>query len=201
MSNSQPSEVPGPRAPQMPLARLLSDLGPLILFFVAYKFAGIFVATATFMVTTVLSLGLIWWREKKIAVMPLFTAVLVLIFGSLTLIFKDATFIKMKPTILYAFFGIFLLGGLKFERHFLRMVFAQAFELDDAGWRALTWRWGLFFLTLAGLNEAVWRNTSTAAWVDFKVFAIMPLIFVFAIAQTPLVLRHQVVKDAPKTDS
>ena len=201
MSNSQLPETPSPAAPQISLARLLSDLGPLILFFVSYKFAGIFVATATFMVTTVLSLGIIWWRERKIAVMPLFTAVLVMIFGSLTLIFKDATFIKMKPTILYAFFGFFLLGGLKFERHFLRMVFAQAFELDDAGWRALTWRWGLFFLALAVLNEAVWRNTSTALWVDFKVFAIMPVIFIFAIAQTPLVLRHQIVKHAPKTDS
>lgn len=201
MSDRQPRPEVTPTAPQMPLARILSDLGPLILFFVTYKFAGIFVATAVFMATTLLSLGAIWWLEKKLAVMPLFTAVLVLIFGSLTLIFKDAAFIKMKPTILYAFFGLLLLGGLKFERHFLRMVFAQAFELDDAGWRALTWRWGLFFLALAGLNEAVWRNTSTAIWVDFKVFAILPLIFLFAIAQTPLVLRHQIVKDGPKTDS
>jgi intracellular septation protein len=125
--------------------------------------------------------------------------VLVVIFGGLTLYLQDATFIKMKPTVLYAFFGVVLIGGLRFNRLFIKYVFEQAFDLSDEGWRKLTWRWGLFFLALAVLNEAVWRNFSTAIWVDFKVFGIMPLIFLFALAQTPLVLRHQV--ETPHSDS
>jgi intracellular septation protein len=122
--------------------------------------------------------------------MPLFTAVLVVVFGGLTLYLKNDTFLKIKPTVLYACIGMLLLGGLIFNRLFIKYVFAQAFDLNEEGWRKLTWRWAVFFLALAGLNEIVWRNFSTAIWVDFKVWAIMPLIFLFALAQTPLVLRH-----------
>ena len=97
----------------------------------------------------------------------------------------------MKPTVLYGFFGLVLLGGLLFNRLFIKYVFAQAFDLDERGWKKLTVRWGLFFLTLAVINEAVWRSTSTATWVTFKVWVIIPLIFLFALAQTPLVIKHQ----------
>ena len=128
--------------------------------------------------------------------MPLFTAVLVMVFGGLTLYLKNEIFIKMKPTVLYGFFGAVLLGGLFFNRLFIKYVFAQAFELDETGWRKLTMRWGLFFLALAVINETVWRATSTATWVSFKVWGIIPLIFLFALAQTPLVLKHQ----APEAD-
>ena len=131
--------------------------------------------------------------------MPLFTAVLVVVFGGLTLYLKNDVFIKMKPTVLYGFFGAVLLGGLAFNRLFIKYVFAQAFELDELGWRKLTVRWGLFFLGLAVLNETVWRCTSTATWVSFKVWGIIPLIFLFALAQTPLVIKHQVPKPAPDT--
>jgi intracellular septation protein len=124
--------------------------------------------------------------------MPLFTALLVLIFGGLTLYLKNDIFIKMKPTVLYAFFGATLIGGLSFKRLFIKYVFAQAFELDETGWRQLTWRWGIFFLALAVLNELVWRNASTAAWVSFKVWGIIPLIFLFALAQTPFVMKHHI---------
>jgi len=112
------------------------------------------------------------------------------VFGGLTLYLQNATFIKMKPTVLYAFVGMLLLGGLIFNRLFIKYVFGQAFDLNEEGWRKLTWRWAIFALALALLNEIVWRNFSTAIWVDFKVWAIMPLIFLFALAQTPLVLRH-----------
>ncbi len=176
----------------MALMRIATDLGPLILFFASFELYGIFAATAVFMVAVLAALGFGYWRERKFLPMPLFTAVLVLIFGGLTLYLKNDMFIKMKPTVLYAFFGVLLIGGLSFKRLFIKYVFAQAFDLNEAGWRKLTWRWGLFFVALAGVNEAVWRNFSTPIWVDFKVWGIMPLIFLFALAQTPLVLKHQI---------
>jgi len=172
--------------------RLILDLGPLIVFFAGFKYLGIFGATAAFMAAVLISLGIGFALEKKLSPMPLFTAILVVIFGGLTLYLKNDMFIKMKPTVLYAFFGATLIGGLWFKRLFIKYVFAQAFELDEAGWRQLTWRWGSFFLVLAVLNEAVWRNASTAAWVSFKVWGIIPLIFLFALAQTPFVMKHHI---------
>src|ERR1700744_4274623 len=173
---------------QSPLMKLALDLGPLILFFAAFKFADIFAATAVFMVATLASLGIGYAMTRKLSPMPLITAIIVLIFGSLTLFLKNDTFTKMNPTVLYAFFGLILLGGLAFNRLFIKAVFAQAFELDEAGWRKLTWRWGIFAFLLAALNEFIWRHYPTAIWVDFKVWAIIPLIFLFALAQTPLVM-------------
>jgi intracellular septation protein len=173
-----------------PLIKLALDLGPLIIFFAAFRFSDIYGATAAFMVAVLVALAIGYMRERKLSPMPLFTAVLVVVFGGLTLYLKNDTFIKMKPTVLYAFIGMLLLGGLLFNRLFIKYVFAQAFDLNEEGWRKLTWRWAIFTLALAVLNEVVWRNFSTAIWVDFKVWAIMPLIFLFALAQTPLVLRH-----------
>jgi intracellular septation protein len=179
-------------AKQSPLIKLAFDLGPLILFFVAFKFADIFVATGVFMAATLASLGIGYAATRKISPMPLVTAIIVVIFGGLTLYLKNDTFIKMKPTVLYGFFGLVLLGGLAFNRLFIKAVFAQAFELDDEGWRKLTWRWGIFAFALATLNEFVWRHYSTNIWVDFKVWGVIPLIFLFALAQTPLVMKHQI---------
>jgi intracellular septation protein len=185
-------------ARQSPLIRLALDLGPLILFFAAFKFAGIFTATAVFMVASVTSLAIGYMATRKLSPMPLVTALIVLVFGGLALYLKNDTFIKMKPTVLYAFFGFVLLGGLIFNRLFIKAVFAQAFDLTEEGWRKLTWRWGFFAFALAALNEFMWRSYSTAIWVDFKVWAIIPLIFLFALAQTPLVMKHdQSEKDAP----
>jgi intracellular septation protein len=172
------------------IRKLLLDMGPLFLFFAAFQYAGIFVATGIFMVAAVLSVAIGWHLEKKLSPIPLITAILVLIAGGLTLYLRNDVFIKMKPTVLYVIFGVTLLGGLRFNRLFIKYVFAEAFDLTDRGWRGLTWRWGIFFLTLAGLNEAVWRNTTTATWVSFKVWGIVGLIFLFALAQTPFLLRH-----------
>jgi intracellular septation protein len=172
--------------------RLILDLGPLLIFFAGFKFLGIFGATALFMAAVFVALGLDYLLERRLSPMPLFTALLVLIFGGLTLYLKNDIFIKMKPTVLYAFFGATLLGGLAFNRLFIKYVFAQAFDLTETGWRQLTWRWGGFFVVLAVLNEAVWRHTSTATWVSFKVWGILPLIFLFALSQTPLVMKHHV---------
>jgi intracellular septation protein len=184
------TDTPKPR--QSPLIKLGLDLGPLILFFAAFKFGGIFVATGVFMATSIASLGIGYAMTRRISPMPLVTAILVLIFGGLTLYLQNAVFLKIKITILYSFFGAILLGGLAFNRLFIKTVFSEAFELDETGWRKLTWRWGLFAFALAALNEFIWRNYSTNIWVDFKVWAIVPLVFLFALAQTPLVMKHQI---------
>ncbi|MBW8709313.1 MAG: septation protein A [Alphaproteobacteria bacterium] len=173
------------------IRRLALDLGPLLIFFAAFKWGGFFVATGAFMAAICVSLALGYTIEKKISPMPLFTAVMVLIFGGLTLYLENKTFLKVKVTIIYSFFGAILLGGLIFNRLFIKYVFAQAFDLTESGWRQLTWRWGGFFLALAAVNEAVWRNTSDDVWVSFKVWGIIPLIFLFALAQTRLVIKHQ----------
>jgi intracellular septation protein len=175
--------------------RLALDLGPLIVFFGAFRFFGIFAATACFMAAVLLALGIGYARDRRISPMPLITAVLVLVFGALTLYLRNDVFIKMKPTALYTLFSLLLAGGLACNQLLIRHVFSQAFELTNAGWRALTWRWAAFFLALAVLNEVVWRNFPTSVWVSFKVWAIIPLIFLFAVAQTPLIFRHQIRGD------
>jgi intracellular septation protein len=174
-----------------PLGRLALDLGPLLIFFVAFQWAGIFAATGAFMVAVMIALGVGYLIERRLSPMPVFTAILVLVLGGLTIYLKNDTFIKVKPTILYATFGVTLLGGAAFGRLFLKYVFAAAFQLTEEGWRKLTYRWGAFFLVLALLNEIIWRSLSTADWVKFKVFGIIPLIMLFALAQMPLVLRHE----------
>lgn len=172
------------------LRKLVLDLGPLLIFFAAFKWGGFFIATAAFMAAITVALAIGYAFERKLSPMPIFTAVLVMIFGGLTLYLQSEIFLKVKVTILYGFFGLILLGGLAAGRLFIKYVFAEAFDLDDAGWKKLTLRWGVFFLALATLNEVIWRRTSTDFWVEFKVWGILPLILIFAVAQTPLLLRH-----------
>ncbi len=187
--------------PAPSLIALALNFGPLLLFFVAYQFVGIFSATAIFMVAMVVALALDYMRERKLAPVPLFTAVLVLVLGGLTIYLKNDTFIKIKLTILYGFMGFLLLGGLVFDRLFIKYVFAQAFDLTEEGWRKLTWRWGLFALGVAVLNEYMWRHYSTSVWVAFKTWGVMPLIFLFALAQTPLVMKHEVAPQKPESET
>ena len=127
---------------------------------------------------------------RHIAIMPLVTAVIVLIFGSLTLILHNDTFIKLKPTIIYVLFGGTLVGGLMFGKSFLGIMFDSVFDLTDEGWRKLTWRWAFFFFALAVLNEIVWRNFSTDVWVSFKLFGVVPLTFLFGALQYPLLMKY-----------
>src|ERR1700761_3800852 len=177
--------------PQLnPLLKLVLDLGPLIVFFFANSRSGIFVATATFMVAIVAALIVSYAMTRRLPIMPVVTAIIVLVFGSLTLVLHDATFIKVKPTIIYALFGAVLLGGLYFNKPLLGIVFDSLFHLTDEGWRKLTWRWALFFFLLAVLNEIVWRTASTNTWVDFKVFGVVPLTFLFAALQAPLLKKY-----------
>ncbi len=179
--------------PQLnPLLKLAFDLGPLVLFFFANSRYGIFVATGSFMVAVLAALAASYLLTRALPIMPVVTAIIVLVFGGLKLILHNALFIKIQPTILYALFGAVLLGGLFFGKSFLGIVFDSLFHLTDEGWRKLTLRWAIFFFVLAVLNEIVWRSTTTDIWVDFKVFGFLPLTFLFGALQYPLLRKYAV---------
>jgi intracellular septation protein len=173
-----------------PFLKMALDIGPLILFFAANARFGIFTATASFMVAVLAALAVSYALTRHVAVMPVVTAVIVLIFGGLTLILHDDLFIKLKPTIIYLLFGGALLGGLALGKPLLGVVFDSVFNLTDEGWRKLTIRWALFFLFLAVLNEAVWRTQTTDFWVSFKLFGVVPLTFLFGAFQYPLLMKY-----------
>ena len=202
-----------PAKPQLnPAVKLVLDLGPLLLFFfvnsrpalfapllkpflpdrlLTGEHAGIFTATGIFIPTVLLALAVGYALTRHLPLMPLITAIVVVVFGGLTLILQDETFIKLKPTIIYVLFGGLLLGGLAFGNPLLGYVFDSVFHLTEEGWRKLTMRWALFFLALAVLNEIVWRTQSTDFWVSFKVFGVVPLTFVFAALQYPLLTKYE----------
>ena len=142
------------------------------------------------MVAIVAALVVSYVMTRHLPVMPMVTAIIVLVFGSLTLVLHDEHFIKLKPTIIYLLFGGVLLGGLAFGKPLLSMVFDSVFHLTDEGWRKLTVRWALFFFALAVLNEIVWRTQSTDVWVSFKVFGVVPLTFLFGALQYPLLTKY-----------
>jgi len=180
-----------------PLLKLLLELGPLGVFFFANAKFGIFAATGAFMVAITIALAASWILTRRLAIMPLVTGIVVLVFGGLTLALQDEIFIKMKPTIVNTLFGGVLVGGLFFGKSLLGYVFDSVFRLTDEGWRKLTLRWGLFFFALAILNEVIWRNFSTDFWVSFKVFGMMPLTVVFTLIQMPLIQRHSLDEENP----
>ena len=176
---------------QAPAAvKLAIDLGPLLVFFLANALGGIFWATGTYMVAFFAAMAVGYYIERKVEVMPLFTGIVVLIFGGLTLLLKDETFVKVKLTILYGAFSLILFGGLATGRPLIRIMFERAFQLTDEGWRKLTLRWACFFAGLAILNEILRRVLTTNQWVDFKVFGVMVLIVIFTITQSGLVSRY-----------
>ncbi len=182
---------------QSVLAKLAVELGPLLVFFGTNAAAGIYVGTGAFMVATLLSLGFAWWRYRKVPIMPLVSAALVLTFGGLTIYLHDDTFIKLKPTIVYTLFAVLLVAGLVTRRPVLQALFGPVFNLTEQGWRKLSLRWAVFFVAMAVLNEYVWRNFSTDIWVSFKAFGFLPITFLFAIAQVPLMQRYAL----PENDS
>ncbi|MEZ5647915.1 MAG: septation protein A [Alphaproteobacteria bacterium] len=188
---SQPHKRPHP------LVKLGLDLGPLLFFFVIYRFLGIMTATASFMGVTALSLGLSWWIERRLHPMPVITAMVVAIFGGLTLWLDDATFIKLKPTLIYSIFAVILLGGLAFGHPLLQALMGNLWRLDIQGWRRLTLRFGIFFLIMAIANEVIWRNFSLDAWVNWKTFGILPITFIFSALQMPLIQHHTLPEETP----
>ncbi len=200
-----------------PWLKFLLELGPLLLFFFANsrpklfaplvhpvlpakllegESAGLFTATAVLMIGVLAALVVSYAITRRLPIMPVVTAVLVVIFGGLTFYFQDPSFIKMKPTILYACFGLALLGGLLVNKPLLPVVLDNAMSLTEEGWRILTLRWGLCFVALAVVNEVIWRTQSTDTWVLFKFPGTMILIFVFTFSQVPLIMKHELRGEA-----
>lgn len=200
-----------------PWLKFTLEMGPLFLFFFANARpklfaplvepllptklldganAGLFTATVVLMVAVVAALIVSYSIIRRLPIMPLVTTVMVVIFGGLTFYFQDPSFIKMKPTILYACFGLALLGGLVFNKPMLPIILDNAMKLTEEGWRILTLRWGLCFLALAVLNEIIWRTQSTDRWVLFKFPGTMILIFIFTFSQVPLIMKHELKGDA-----
>ena len=199
-------------AKQAPWLKPVLEIGPLLLFFFANsrpklfepfaalflpekllsgENAGLFTATIVLMVAVLVALAVSYVRTRRVPVMPLITAVLVVVFGGLTLYLQDASFIKMKPTILYCCFGLALLGGLAFNKPLLPVILDNAMALTESGWRILTLRWGFLFFALAILNEIVWRTQTNDVWVAFKFPGTMILIFVFTLTQVPFIMKHE----------
>lgn len=182
-------------ATRLQLLKLAVEVGPLVVFFLVNARVNIYWGTGAFMIATLASLAASRLLFGRVPVMPLVSGVCVIAFGALTLWLKDDHFIKIKPTVVNALFAAALFGGLLTGQSLLKVVFGEVFRLNEDGWRKLTLRWAFFFAFLAVLNEVVWRTVSTDTWVNFKVFAIMPLTMAFAIAQIGLLKAHEIPAD------
>jgi intracellular septation protein len=170
--------------------KLALDFLPLAAFFIAFKFGGVYWATGIIIVLTLISLAVGYMITGHVAKFPLFSAILITIMGGLTLYLQNDVFVKMKPTAANLIFAAILGGGLFANRMFLKDLLGSAIDMPVAAWRTLTIRWTVFFLVLAGLNEFVWRNMSDDTWVNFKVFGLMGLTMLFAIANAPFMAKH-----------
>jgi intracellular septation protein len=186
-----------PRPDTSPLLRMAIDIGPLVAFFGVYLLAPgadlqrLLAATAAFMVTMSAAMAASWWKTRHISPMLWISGAMVLVLGSLTLYFHNETFIKMKPTMVYVLFAIVLGYGLISGKPLLELLLGRAYPgLTERGWRLLTINWTLFFVAMAVLNEVVWRTTSTAFWAGYKLWGVLPLTFVFAVLNIPMLMRH-----------
>jgi intracellular septation protein len=187
--------------------KFLLDILPLAAFFLAYQFGGnlpgyedkrILVATGALIVATLFSLSVTYIKDRKIALNPLISGVVVTLFGGLTIALNNDTFIKMKPTIVNLLFATILLIGLAMKKPLLKYLLEVAVKLTERGWRVLTFRWAIFFIFLAGLNEFIWRTQTEEFWVNFKVFGMMPITILFMLAQWPLFKREMIEEKAPE---
>ena len=174
------------------LYKLLIDIGPLAIFFIFYTRSGLQASILPFMVATVIAVLFSYILEKKIPIMPTVGAGIVLLFGGLTIYFDNDVFFKMKPTIINLLFAVILYGGILINKPLLKYLLGAALKLEEAGWKILTQRWIGFFIALAILNEVVWRTQSTDIWVNFKVFGILPITFIFTMTQFPLIKKYQI---------
>tara|TARA_A100001015_G_scaffold25903_1_gene29133 strand:- start:190 stop:729 length:540 start_codon:yes stop_codon:yes gene_type:complete len=172
--------------------KLLIDIGPLAVFFIFYTRSGLQASILPFMVATVIAVLFSYILEKKIPIMPTVGAGIVLLFGGLTIYFDNDVFFKMKPTIINVLFAVILYGGILINKPLLKYLLGAALKLEEEGWKILTQRWIGFFVALAVLNEIVWRTQSTDVWVNFKVFGILPITFIFTMTQFPLIKKYQI---------
>ena len=174
------------------ISKLLIDIGPLAVFFIFYSRSDLKSAIIPFMIATIIAVLFSYIMEKKIPIMPTVGAFIILIFGGLTIYFDNEVFFKMKPTIINLLFAIVLYGGVIVKKPLLKFLLGAAIKLEDEGWKILTQRWISFFIALAILNEIVWRTQSTDIWVNFKVFGILPITFIFTMTQFPLIKKYQI---------
>lgn len=173
--------------------KIISDFGPLLIFFIFYKKYGMIEAILPLIIATVISIIIMYCFEKKISPMPIIGAVLVSVFGGLTIYFDNKVFFYMKPTIINILFALVLMYGKFFlKKSLLQLLLENSIKLKDEGWKILTDRWIYFFIFLAFLNEMVWRTQSEEIWVQFKVFGILPITFVFTIFQIRIIEKFRI---------
>ena len=174
------------------ISKLLIDIGPLAVFFIFYLRSDLKSAIIPLMIATIIAVLFSYIMEKKIPIMPTVGAFIILIFGGLTIYFDNEVFFKMKPTIINLLFALILYGGVIVKKPLLKFLLGAAIKLEDEGWKILTQRWISFFIALAILNEIVWRTQSTDIWVNFKVFGILPITFIFTMTQFSLIKKYQI---------
>ena len=175
--------------------KFIADFGPLLIFFTIYYKSGndLSVAIPPLIIATIVAVVAIYFLEKKIPYIPLVGGIIISLFGGLTLYFDNPIFLYMKPTIINVIFAFTLIVGKTFfNKNFLEFFFKTAFQLDQLGWNKLNSRWAYFFIFLAILNEIIWRTQPEATWVNFKVWGILPLTFIFTASQLPMINKHKI---------
>ena len=178
-----------------PTIKFLCDFGPLLIFFVIYYKSdhNLKIAIPPFVVATIISLIIIYILDKKIPMVPLVGGIIITLFGGLTLYFDNKIFFYMKPTIVNILFAAVLLFGKYFtQKPLLKLFFQNSLKLQDNGWQHLTKRWIYFFIFMAIVNEIVWRTQSEVFWVNFKVWGLLPISFIFAAIQVPLINKYKI---------
>ena len=175
--------------------KFIADFGPLLIFFTIYYKNGnnLSLAIPPLIIATIIAVTVVYFIERKIPYIPLMGGIIISLFGGLTLYFDNPVFLYMKPTIINIIFAFVLIfGKILFNKNFLKFFFKTAFQLDELGWKKLNFRWAYFFIFLAILNELVWRTQPETTWVNFKVWGILPLTFIFTAFQLPMINKHKI---------
>ena len=175
--------------------KFIADFGPLLIFFTIYYKSGnnLSAAIPPLIIATIIAVAVVYFIENKIPYVPLIGGIIISLFGGLTLYFNNPVFLYMKPTIINIIFASGLIfGKIFFNKNFLKFFFKTAFQLDEMGWDKLNFRWAYFFIFLAFLNEIVWRTQPETTWVNFKVWGMLPITFIFTALQLPLINRHKI---------
>lgn len=184
-----------------PLLKLSLELGPLIIFFAVNSAQGIFAGTAAFMAATIVALGVSYVITRTIPLVPLVTAVFVVVFGGLTLYLANDLFIKIKPTLVNLTFAAVLIFGLVTRRMFIKLVLGPVVQLTEPGWLALTRAWIGYLLFLAAANEVVWRTASTETWIAFKTFGVMPMTMAFSVLSLIPIMQRYAIEPEKNDDA
>lgn len=173
------------------MVKFLFEIIPTLIFFIIFKFSDIFVATYYLLVSSLICLAIIYYIHKKISGILVISTIILICTSTITLLSGDPSFIKMKPTILNLVFAIILFSGLIKKKGFIKYMLGQSIKMSDEYWQILSFRFALFFIFLAVLNEIIWRNFSENFWVNFKLFGLIPVVFLFILTQMPFILKHQ----------